>query len=125
MALVPCSHGDGCYLVTQEIECLIERANNELPGSYNLFGHTHARQLYLRHGEERIATVTFEEVEDIGVVYFLEYLLMIANARYEYDAIQNTRVTISEENGASGEEKISATARRIFLRGRGASASDR
>jgi len=75
---VTACNGDLFYKVSLLVECLLERAVNELPEGYTLFANTLKAQLVLFHKGQEVCVYSFMGLDSIGIVPLLDSINLTA-----------------------------------------------
>ncbi len=69
---------DSYYAVSREVECVIQRLDKELPEAFLARLWTINRAISLFRYAEHVGSITFECIEDIGVVHTINLALAMA-----------------------------------------------
>lgn len=69
---------DSYYAVSREVECVIQRLDKELPEAFLVRPWTLNRAISLFRYAEHVGSITFEYVEDCGVVPAINLALSMA-----------------------------------------------
>ena len=104
--------GDRLYLVPREIACTMQRIQKESPVPVDVRAETFARQFYVFDVlSQRRTVVTFEFVEDQGIVGVVDFVCALLDRHSEVVLAD----AIKEEVGVIGTASLQVTNRRRIV----------